>query len=59
MEFSWEFVNVIGAPVEVQTSDESFASKKTLAILVLYCVINLTLIVTAAMAFCEFGFVYV
>jgi hypothetical protein len=59
MPFSWEYVNVTGESVEVITSDHSSSSKKTLVILVLYVLINLALIVTAIMAFCEFVFVFI
>jgi hypothetical protein len=59
MPFSWEYVNVTGESVEVITSDHSSSSIKTLVILVLYILINLTLIVTAIVAFCEFVFVFI
>lgn len=53
MKFNWSLVK-LEESTEVLTTDTSFASKKTLFILVLYLLINLALIVTAVMAICEF-----
>jgi hypothetical protein len=56
-EFKWSYFGShisINSTVKVITTDESYESKKTLAITFLYLVTNFALIATAVLALCKF-----
>lgn len=52
-KFEWSYLNITDIDSEVQTADESFSSKKTLFITIIYLFTSFALIATAVIAICE------